>query len=132
MPKPKTKQKLQWAFEKAQQNIGRDMVARKKYHDKAIHCHELVEGDLVLLRDKKPGSNYKIADKWVEGIYEVVSRKENGPVFRIRTLGGGGEQTIHRNMIHPARSIIRDDELKKEGMTALSKANILMNLMFET
>ena len=126
------KQKLQWAFEKAQQNIGRDMVARKKYHDNAIRCHELVEGDLVLLRDKKPGSNYKIADKWVEGIYEVVSRKENSPVFRIKPLGGEGEQTIHRNMIHPARSVIRDDEVEKGRMTALSKANILMDLMFES
>ena len=56
------KQKLEWVFNKAQENIQRDMISRKKYHDKTVRCHKLEVGDLVLLRDKKPGSNYKIAD----------------------------------------------------------------------
>ena len=53
------KQKLEWAFTKAQENIQRDMRARKKYHDKALRCHEVEVGDLVMLRDKKLGTNYK-------------------------------------------------------------------------
>ena len=100
------KQKLQWAFDIAQQNIRKDMAARKKYHDKMIRCHEVIENDLVLLRDKKPGSNYKIADKWVDGVYEVVEKRKDGPVFRLHPVGGGVEQIVHRNMIHPARSVI--------------------------
>ena len=37
-------------------------------------------GDLVLLRDKRRGSNYKIAEKWEDGVFEVVSQREDGPV----------------------------------------------------
>ena len=83
------------------------MISRKKYHDKSIRCHKLEVGDLVLLQDKKPGSIYKIADQWVEGVFEVVSQKDNSPVFKIRQLDTGVEHVIHRNMIHPARSVVR-------------------------
>ena len=53
------KHKLEWAFHKALENIQRDMISRKKYHDKSVRCHKLEVGDLVLLRDKKPGSIYQ-------------------------------------------------------------------------
>ena len=125
------KHKLEWAFQKAQGNIQRDMISRKKYHDKSVRCHKLEVGDLVLLRDKKPGSNYKIADQWVEGIFEVVSQKESSPVFKIKQLEMGIEHVIHRNMIHPARSVVRD-ELLSEGncIRALAQANTLMDILF--
>ena len=125
------KHKLEWAFHKAQENIQCDMISRKKYHDKSVRCHKLEVGDLVLLRDKKPGSIYKIADQWVEGVFEVVSQKENSPVFKIRQMETGIEHVIHRNMIHPARSVIRD-ELLLEGdrVRALARANTLMDILF--
>ena len=63
----------------------------------------------MLLRDKRPGSNYKIADKWEEGVYEVMYQREDGPVFSVRQIGATGEQVVHRNMIHTARSVIRDE-----------------------
>ena len=102
------KEKLEWAFEKTQENIQHDMISRKKYHDKSVHCHKLEIGDLVLLRDKKPGSNYKIADQWVDEVFKVVSQKDDSPVFKIKQVGKGVEHVIHQNMIHPARSVIRD------------------------
>ena len=73
---------MEWAFEKAQENIQRDMMSRKKYHDKSVRCHKVEEGDLVLLRDKILKSNYKIADKWESGVYEVVSKKEGESCLR--------------------------------------------------
>ena len=42
------KQKLEWAFTKAQENIQRDIKAQKKYHDKSLHCHKVEIGDLVM------------------------------------------------------------------------------------
>ena len=124
------KQKLEWAFEKAQENIQRDMRSRKKYHDKSVRCHKLEVGDLVLLQDKKLGSNYKIADKWEKGVYEVTSQKEESPVFAVRKLGTNSEQVVHRNKIHPARSVVCDENLAVQRVSALAKANALMDVMF--
>ena len=108
------KQKLEWAFEKAQENIQRDMRSRKRYHDKSIYCHRLEVADLVLLRDKKPGLIYKITDKWEDGVFEIISQREDGPVFAVRKLGTNSEQVVHRNMIHPARSVIWDENLPEQ------------------
>ena len=79
--------KMDWAFRKARENIDKDKTSRKKYHDKTVRCHRVEVGDLVLLRDKKLKSNYKIADKWEEGVYEVISKREKVPVFAIKKLG---------------------------------------------
>ena len=123
------KQKLEWAYEKAQVNIQHDMKSRKRYHDKTVRCHKLEVGDLVLLRDKRPGSNYKIAHKWEDGVFEVVSQRGDGPVFSVRQIGTNAEQVVHRNMIHPARSVMKD-EISKERALALAKANALIDVMF--
>ena len=84
---------------------------------------------MILLRDKRPGSNYKIADKWEDGLFEVVSQREDGPVFSVRQIGTNAEQVVHRNMIHPVRSVMKD-EVSKERVSALTKANALMDVMF--
>ena len=124
--------KMEWAFEKAKENIAKDKVSRKKYHDKTVRCHRVEVGDLVLLRDKNLKSNYKIADKWEDGVYEVLSRREEVPVFAIRKLGSKEIHVVHRNMIHPAHSVIRDKEPVGGRVTALSKANLLMDQMFSS
>ena len=82
-----------------------------------------------MLRDKRPGSNYKIADKWEDGVFEVVSQRGDGPVFSVRQIGTNAEQVVHRNMIYPARSVMKDD-ISKERVLALAKANALMDVMF--
>ena len=60
-----------------------------------------------------------------------MSQKEDSPVFKIRQIGTGAEHVIHRNMIHPARSVVRD-ELSVEGdrVRALARANTLMDILF--
>ena len=88
-----------------------------------------------MLRDKKLGTNYKIADKWDDNLYEVISQREHGPFFAIQQLGSkkGEIQVVHHNMIHPARSVNREDEQNTtESQTALAlvKANTLMDILF--
>ena len=88
-----------------------------------------------MLRAKKLGTNYKIADKWDGNLYEVVSQRENGPGFAIRQLGSkkGEIQVVHRNMIHPARSVNLEDEqntTESQRVLALAKANTLMDILF--
>ena len=80
---------------------------------------------------KRPctGSNYKITDKWQDGVFEVVSQREDGPVFSVKQISTNTEQVVHRNMIHPARSVMKD-EVSKDRVSALAKANALMDVMF--
>ena len=129
------KQKFKWAFMKAQENIQRDIKARKKYHNTSLHCHKVEVGDLVMLRDKKLGMNYKIADKWDNNLYEVISQREDGPVFANQQLGSkeGEVQVVHHNMIHPSRAIKQEETPSVTGspkVLALAKANALMNKLF--
>ena len=91
-----------------------------------------------MLRDKKPGTNYKIADKWNEELYEVISQRDDAPLFAIRQLGAKSQkeeelQVVHRNMIHPVRSVNREgeqDETVSQRVLALAKANVLMDTLF--
>ena len=75
--------KVDVAFQKARENIVRDAVQRKQYHDKKVRCHDLKAGDIVLVRRNLFDSQYKIADKWEENPYEVISQMDDSPVFRI-------------------------------------------------
>ena len=50
--------------------------------------------------------------------------------FALRKLGMNSEQVVHRNMIHPARSVIQDENLAEQRVVALAKANALMDVMF--
>ena len=88
-----------------------------------------------MLRDKRPGMNYKIADKWDDYLYEVISQREDGPVFAIWQLGSKKEeiQVVHCNMIHPERSVNREDEhntTESQRVLALAKTNTLMDVLF--
>ena len=92
-------------------------------------------GDIVLVRRNLFDSQYKIADKWEEDPYEVISQMEDSPVFRIRAANRAAApiRVLHRNMLHPARSVHEDEEHNIEEIVpmALSKANALMEAYFD-
>ena len=80
-------------------------------------------------------SQYKIADKWEENPYEVISQMDDSPVFRIRAANNTAApiRVLHRNMLHPARSVREDGDHNMEDIVpvALSKANALMEAYFD-
>ena len=127
--------KIDYAFRKAKENNARDAANRKRYYDKNIRCHALAEGDIVLVRRKVFSSDYKITNKWEEEPYLVVSQMGETPVYKVRLHSKPGAEcrVLHRNMLHPARSINLDE---LDGVnppdTALSKANTLMDSYFDT
>ena len=127
--------KVDIAFKKARENIAHDAVQRKQYHDKKVRCHDLKVGDIILVRRNLFDSQYKIADKWEEDPYEVISQMEDSPVFRIKASNKAAApiRVLHRNMLHPARLVCEDEEHNIEEMVpiALSKANALMEAYFD-
>ena len=129
--------KVDVAFQKATENIALDAVQRKQYHDRNVRCHDLKEGNIILVHRNLFDSQYKIVDKWEDEPYQVLSQMDDTPVYCIQAMENPNAPMIvlHRNMLHPARSV-REDEGTPDTMgageipTVLSKANVLMEAYF--
>ena len=136
------------AFRKARENIAKDASSRKKYCDRNVRCHALEPGDIVLVHRNLFDSNYKIADKWEEEPYMVESQMGDSPIYSIvQMTPGSTSRILHRNMLHPARSIESTQEPQEASMVdnmwetgtsrdnviplqALAKANALIDAYF--
>ena len=94
-------------------------------------------GDLVLVRVKAFGSDHKIADRWQQTPYRVLSQLHNSLVFKVQPVDGEDEnsvQILHGNMLFPFQTIRTETDLEKEVKTAsavlLARANQLMEEYF--
>ena len=56
--------KLQWAYQKAQENNKKESECHKKYYDQRMRCMKLKPDDLVMVRIKALTGDHKIADQW--------------------------------------------------------------------
>ena len=77
----KLEHRLKWAYEAAQKHIDKETSRYKKYCDPNFCCAALRDGDLVLVRINKFGTDHKIADKWEQDPWEVLSHQEDSPLF---------------------------------------------------
>ena len=94
-------------------------------------------GNLVLVRVKAFGSDHKIADRWEQTPYKVLSQLHNSPVFKVQPVDGEDEksvQVLHQNMLFPFQTIRTETEPEREIKAAsavlLAKANQLMEEYF--
>ena len=72
----------------------------------------------------------KIADKWKQSPYKVLSQLDNQPVFKIQEVGTIGDENIkvlHRNMLYP---LLTYEGTMTDNQTLLVQANVLMDLIF--
>ena len=56
--------RLQWAYQRAQENNKKEFKHHKKYYDQRVKCMELRLDDLVRVRIKALTGDHKIADQW--------------------------------------------------------------------
>ena len=54
--------RLQWAYQKAQENSRKESECHKKYYDQRMRCMKLGPDDLVMVRVKALNGDHKIAD----------------------------------------------------------------------
>ena len=54
--------RLQWAYQKAQENSKKESECHKKYYDQRMRCMKLRPDDLVMVRMKALTGYHKIAD----------------------------------------------------------------------
>ena len=58
----KLKDRLEWAYQVAQENNQTESKCHKKYYDKRMRCMGFKPDDLVLVHAKAPSGDHKIAD----------------------------------------------------------------------
>ena len=55
---------------------------------------KLAPDDIVLVRVKAFGTDHKIADKWKQSPYRILSQLDEQPVFKIQEVGSVGDENI--------------------------------------
>ena len=98
----------------------------------------LIPGDIVLVRVKAFGQDHNIADKWEQYPHIVLSQIGNQPIFKVQTQNAKGQDTmqiLHQNTLDPIQSTQNSaqdstDQMPVKSVTALAKANLLMDLHF--
>ncbi|VDI67417.1 Hypothetical predicted protein [Mytilus galloprovincialis] len=89
---------------------------QKSGYDKKVRGAILQPGDRVLVRRVAFDGKHKIADKWEEDPYLVVSQPNNDiPVYVVqRENGEGKKRTLHRNLLLPIGFLPSDEEKRKD------------------
>ena len=115
--------------EAAQKYIDKETTWYKTYYDKNFRCAILRNGDLVLVRINKFGTDHKIADKWEQDPWEVLSQRDDSPLLTIRNVTTNEIRELHRNMLFLLRLV--DPEGPQEDNTTMQiKANRLRVTLF--
>ena len=76
----------------------------------------------MLVRKNWFDRNYKIADKWEDEPYMVESQMNDTPVYSVvQMTPGSTSRILHRNMLHPTRSIRTEDADGSNGQNWLKR-----------
>jgi transposase InsO family protein len=102
------RQRLQEAYRRATEAADKARDRQKAHYDRRARAATLEPGDQVLVRVMAFEGKHKLANRWEEDVYVVMTqpnpdvtvytvRKENDPTQRVRTL--------HRNHLLPIGSV---------------------------
>ena len=98
----------------------------------------LAQGNMVLVRMKALGQDHKIADKWEQNPYVVISQMGNQSIFKVQLRNAKDQEGIkipHQNMLYPFQTAQNDEQDSTAGsheksVKPLVKVNLLMELHF--
>ena len=57
----------------------------------------------------KPGTDYKIADKWEQDPW-IIEKSLDSPVYELKITHTGEYKELHRNLLYPLRLVRTDEE----------------------
>ena len=119
----KLKNRIEWAYRKAAEVSQKEKQRAKLHFDKKVKCSKLHEGDIVMVRKLGFQGKHKIADRWENTLYKVVSQREdNLPVYKIQNISSGQQKILHRNMLYPVQCNL-DSEDTTPGVATLDHVN---------
>ena len=100
----KLKNRLEWAYRKAADNSRKEKQRVKLIFDKSVRCSKLEVGYIVMVRAVGFQGKHKIADRWEDNLYKVLSQREDGlPVLQVQNLSMGQEKILHWNLLYPVQ-----------------------------
>ena len=85
---------MEWALKMARDTNDKEAAQHKQYYDQEYKYMKTEPGDLVLVRVKAFGPDHKIADRWEQTPYKVLSQLHNSPVFKVQPVEGEDDNSI--------------------------------------
>jgi hypothetical protein len=105
------KERLKKAYELASRSVGTAQERQKSGYHKKVRGAILQPGDRVLVKIVAFDGKHKIADKWEEEPYRIVSQPNRDiPLYVVqRENGEGRKRTLHRNLLLPIGFLPEDE-----------------------
>uniref|UniRef100_A0A1B8Y8L1 Gypsy retrotransposon integrase-like protein 1 n=1 Tax=Xenopus tropicalis TaxID=8364 RepID=A0A1B8Y8L1_XENTR len=91
---------LTTAYRLAEENVSKLNANNKRRYDHKVKHRELLPGDKVLLRNLGVPGKHKLADRWRNELFDVVSKLPGIPVYKIKGPEGR-VKAWHRNHLLP-------------------------------
>ena len=101
---------MEEACQVARENMGKVAEWNKKSYDRKAGAEEISVGDRVLMQNcREKGGTGKLRSYWEESIFEVVEKRADAPVYRIRNIHKEkDERVVHRNLLMQCNQLPED------------------------
>ena len=97
-----------FAHRKTKHMAQKQQAKHRDLYDLKCMGAALDVGDLVLVKQTAWNGRHKIQDRWESGEYHVVGQPTPGvPVYTVKSVSGGRTRVLHRNLLLPLHSRIR-------------------------
>ena len=107
----KLKARLKWVYKVAKEITSKDAEKYKQYYDCKFQYMALAPDDMVLVRTKALGQDHKIAGKYEQNPYVMISQMGYWPVFKVQPRDAEDQERIkilHWNMLYPIQTVQND------------------------
>ena len=90
--------------------MGKAAEWNKKNYDRKACAEEISIGDKVLMQNcREKGGTGKLRSYWEESIFEVVEKRADAPVYRIRNIHKEKDvRVVHRNLLMQCNQLPED------------------------
>ena len=119
------KDSMEQAYKLANANIDKAAAYNKKTYDKKVQGVELKVGDQVLVRNvREQGGTGKLRSHWERGVFEIVKKKDQLPVYIIQNVNKKKDQrTVHRNLLMECNDLPKQifEDVQEKALKAQKK-----------
>ena len=101
------KEKLNQAFKTANDVREKMLLKNQLYYNQKARGATLQVGDIVLVRNVGLKGRQKLADRYLDVPYKIMSQPDpNIPVYKLKEVDGSRSRILHRNLLLPVASSI--------------------------